>query len=181
MGLRKRRPPVHHDRIYLGRIVKPHGLRGEVKFHPFGCDPWILEDLQQIQLESPDQDLKVEYVRGTVKAPIVKFQTIDDRDGSESLVGAVVWIQESSLPELKGDEFYESDILFARVVTVSGKELGRIQEVIETGECDVLVIRNEAGEEELLPANREVVKEIRKIEGVVVVEPLTYEEAKNAD
>ncbi|MBN2327888.1 MAG: 16S rRNA processing protein RimM [Candidatus Omnitrophica bacterium] len=179
--MRKRRPPVRQDRIYLGRIVKPHGLRGEVKFHPFGCDPWILEDLQKIQLESPNRELDVEYVRGTVKAPIVKFQTVDDRDGSESLVGGVVWIQESILPELAGEEFYESDILFSRVVTVSGKELGQIQEIVETGACDVLVVRNENGEEELLPASREVVKEIRKTEGLVIVEPPVYEETKNAD
>lgn len=181
MGLRKRRPAIQMDRVYLGRILKPHGLHGEVKFCPFGCDPWILETLGRIELESPDLSVEVEYVRGTEKAPIVKFKTIEDRDASETLNGAVVWIAESSLPELEEDAFYESDILFARVVTVSGEELGHVQVIIETGECDVLVVRNRNGKEWLLPANRAVIKEIRKSESTLVVEPPEYAEPDNAD
>ncbi len=181
MGLRKRRSAIKMDRVYLGQILKPHGLQGEVKFSPFGCDPWILETLGRIELESPDRSVEVEYVRGTEKAPIVKFKTIEDRNASETLNGAMVWISESNLPELEENEFYESDILFARVVTVSREELGSVQDIIETGECDVLVVRNRDGKEWLLPVNRAVIKEIRKSESMLVVELPVYAEPDDAD
>lgn len=180
MGLRKRRPAIQKDRIYLGKIIKPHGLQGEVKLRPFGCDPWILEELSRINLESPDREIDVEYVRGTEKEPIVKFKTIDDRSASDELVGATVWIPENALPELEDDYYYESDFLYARVITVSGEELGQVQEIIETGACDVLVVRNSSGGEIMLPASREVVKEVRKEECTLIVAPPVYE-ADDAD
>lgn len=181
MGLRKSQTAIHKDRIYLGKIIKPHGLRGEVKFSPFGCDPWFLEELIHVNLETPDREMDVEYVRGTEKEPIVKFRTVDDRNDSEALVGARVWILENRLPELEDNCYYESDFLYARVVTVSGEELGQVQQIIETGECDVLVVRNSSGDEVLLPANREVVKEIRKNESTLVVNPPVYDDSNDAD
>ena len=144
-------------------------MTGEVKFRPFGCDPWILEDFPQVHLESPDRELEVEYVRGTEKAPIVKFKSIDSRDDSELLNGAVIWIPEGSLPELEENAFYEADFLYARVMTPDGKELGEIREIIETGESDVLVIRGNDGQERLLSANKNVIQEVRKEDHAIVV------------
>ncbi|MFB3785102.1 MAG: ribosome maturation factor RimM [bacterium] len=177
MGLRRRKRTVHKDRIYLGRLIKPHALDGELKFSPFGCDPWILETLGSLRLESPDREVEVEYVRGSVNAPIVKFRGVDSREASEKLSGAVVWIAESALPALEEENtYYEADFLFRRVVTVSGEELGEVAEIIETGECDVLVVRGPGGREYLLPANLEVVKEVRKAENTIIVSPPLLEE-----
>lgn len=171
MGLRRRKQQIHKDRIYLGRIIKPHALQGEVKFNPFGCDPWILEKLTQVYIETPDLNLNVEYVRGAEKSPIVKFKEINTRSQSEEIAGALVWVREHTLPELADDEVYESDLLFARAVSLNGDEIGEIHDIIETGECDVLVVKTVDGRELLLPANRETVREIRKDENTVLINP----------
>ncbi len=172
MVLRRRKRTFHKDRIYLGRLIKPHALGGELKFSPFGCDPWLLETLGPLRLESPDREVEVEYVRGSENASIVKFRGVDSREASEKLCGAVVWIAESDLPALDEENlYYEADFLFRRVVTVSGEELGEVAEIIETGECDVLVVRGPGGREHLLPANLEVVKEVRRDENTIVVSP----------
>lgn len=168
MGLRRRRPAIQPDRVYLGKVLKPHALRGEVKFAAFGCDPWLLETLKRVRLESSEGELEIEYVRGSIKAPIVKFKGVDDRDGSEALVGEVLWTHPTNLPNLDEDAYYESDILFSEVLDEAGERLGRVESIIETGECDVLVIRAANGEELLLPANREVVLEVRKADSVIV-------------
>ncbi len=172
MGIRRRKPKVQKDRIYLGKISKPHGLAGEVKFIPFQCNPWLLEILGTVHNEKNDRTLEVEHVRGSEKSPIVKFKTIENRNDSEKLAGSIIWVHESVLPELEEDFYYESDFLFSQVVSVSGEYLGKIEDIIETSECDVLVIRDTKGNEIMLPASLEVVKEIRKEDSTIVVEPL---------
>ncbi|MEW6236557.1 MAG: ribosome maturation factor RimM [Candidatus Omnitrophota bacterium] len=170
MVIRRRKAKLRDDRIYLGKITKPHALKGELKFQPFGCDPRLIEHLKRVHLESPDLVLEVDYVRGSLKSPIVKFKTVDGRDASEKLIGSLLWLDEAELPELQyPGEYYEADFLYARVVTESGEDLGRIEEVLETGECDVLVVRGSNGEERLLPAILDVIKEVRKQEQTIVV------------
>jgi len=181
MVLRQRRKSIPKDRVYLGKIVKPHGLRGEVKFKPFGCDLSVIEELERVNLESPDRELELERVRGSDDWPIIKFKAIDGRDASEELSGSLVWVPDGFLPELEDGSFYESDVLYAKVITVDGEDIGHVKEIIETGECDVLVVRDSAGKEILLPANREVIKEIRKGEDEIVVELPNFDEQLNAD
>jgi 16S rRNA processing protein RimM len=170
MTIRRRTKSIPGDRVYLGKITRPHALRGEVKFQAYGCDPWLLEDLGSVHTESPDMILEVDYVRGTAKAPIIKFKSIDDRSGSESLSGMVVWVVEEVLPELDENHIYESQILDYRILTSDGCELGRVVEVMETGEFDVLVVRNDKQEEWLVPANHEVIKDIRTESKEIVVD-----------
>ncbi|RJP35510.1 MAG: 16S rRNA processing protein RimM [Candidatus Omnitrophota bacterium] len=179
MTLRRKKEFIRKDRIYLGKIIKPHSLQGEVKFNPFQCDPWLLATFATIHNEKDDTILDVEYVRGCEHAPIVKFKGIDDRPAAESLTGSILWIEESCLPELEENQFYESDFLFSQVRSTSGEMLGRIEEIIETGESDVLVIRDTKGKEILLPATLAVVKEIRKEESLIIVEPLVEEPAQD--
>ena len=181
MGLRRHNESIHEDRVYLGRITKPHALSGEVKFQPFGCDPRLLETLGRVRVEKPDRLLEVEYVRGSQETPIVKFKQVDDRNASENISGFVLWVEEKELPKLDAEDYYESDLLYSRVLTVAGEDLGQLEAIMETGACDVLVVRNSGGEERLLPACREVVKAIRKQEKVIIVDPLPEAHEKDDD
>ncbi len=171
MALRRRKPKIHEDRVYLGRIVKPHALKGELKFLPFGISALSLESFGTLKLEPSDREYEIEYVRGSEKAPILKLKTVDTRTGSEELCGSLIWIEDNALPDLKDDAFYESDIIYSQAVNVAGDVLGRVEDIIETGECDVLAIRDGTGRELLIPANRENVKEIRREENTIVVDP----------
>jgi len=106
MGLRRRNRTIHKDRVYLGRLIKPHALSGEIKFNPFGCDPGMLENVSPLRLESPDREVEVEYVRGSDNAPIVKFRGVDNREESQKLSGALVWTSEAGLPALEEEAGY---------------------------------------------------------------------------
>ncbi len=181
MVLRRSRKSIPKDRVYLGKIIKPHGLSGEVKFKPFGCDLFVLEFLERVNLESPERELEIERVRGTDTWPIIKFKSIDGRNASEELSGSMVWVSDGDLPELEDFAFYEADILYAKVITVDGDEIGHVKEIIETGECDVLVVCDSSGQEILIPANREFIKEIRKDDEEILVELPNFDEQLNAD
>ncbi len=176
MPIRRRKKTVPEDRVYLGKIVKPHALKGEFKYKSFSGDPDLLEILDRVYVEGLDSVYQVEWVRGSIKTPIIKLEGIDTREQLTPLLGKVLWVHEDDLPTLEENYFYESDFLFARAVTESGEELGRIEQVIETGESDVLVIRDRQGHERLLPACLEVVKEVKREEQMIVVSPPAKDE-----
>ncbi|MDP8246377.1 MAG: ribosome maturation factor RimM [Candidatus Hinthialibacter antarcticus] len=171
MTLRRKKPKVDLQKIYLGRILRPHALKGEVKLSLFGCDPIMLEELECVYVDQSDRVLKIEYIRGTDKAPIVKFEGVNSREGSDALYGLVLWAEPGQLPDLEDDFFYEADFLYAQAQLPSGEVLGRIDQVIETGAIDVLLIRTSNGEEVLIPATREFVHEIRREDSIIVVDP----------
>ena len=120
--------------------------------------------------ENPDEKLVMERVGGRGGTPIVKFIGVDTREQSDALAGRMLWIEPEELPELEEGLVYESDILFAEVQTVEGECLGRVEEIIETGEHDVMVIRD-GDREILLPATLEVIVEIRRAEHTIRVKP----------
>ncbi len=60
------------------------------------------------------------------------------------------------------------------VVTTEGMHLGRIEEIIETGSNDVLVVRKD-GEEHLVPALKDLIREVDLEGGRMVIEPMEYE------
>ena len=170
MGITRPKKQIPDDRVYLGKLTKPHALQGEMKFQSFGCDPWMLEDIGIVFSEHPEMVLEVEYVRGSHRAPIIKFKAIDDRNASDQLAGVSLWVKEEALPELNENFVYASRVLNCRVLTVSGEEIGIVEDIMETGEFDVMVVRNR-DQEWLIPANHEVIREIRLQKKEIVIEP----------
>lgn len=171
MNLRRKKTSIDPARVYLGKALRPHGLQGEIKFHAFGCDVALLEELEFMYTDADSKPVQVEYIRGTDEEPILKISGIDSRDDAEAIKGTIYWVPPGTLPELEQDFYYESDILFSEAHDPDGNRLGRIDSVIETGECDVLVIRGSDGQEIMVPASREFVLEIKPDESIVVVNP----------
>jgi 16S rRNA processing protein RimM len=80
-------------------------------------------------------------------------------------------VSESEAWKLPRGRFYWHQIVGLRVVTVDGRALGTVKEILETGANDVYLVETDRGEL-LLPAIKDVVKEIAPERGVMVVELL---------
>jgi len=92
-------------------------------------------------------------------------------EAAEALRGSTLWMAQEALPELEGGAYYVADLLGMRVEGAGGEPLGEVVEVIETGAADVYVVRGDGGEI-LLPATREVVRQIDLAARLIVVTPL---------
>jgi 16S rRNA processing protein RimM len=140
-------------RVLLGRIVGVHGVHGAVKLESwteprlaiFGYSPWLLE--RQGKLEERAD------VRGHVqgKGLVAELPGIVDRDAAAALVGSEIWVARAALPALGPDEFYQTDLEGLQVVNVKGAALGRVSHLFGNGAHDVLVTRDEAGRQHLIP------------------------------
>jgi 16S rRNA processing protein RimM len=138
------------DAVALGRLLRAHGLKGEMKFLPFGCDRDLLLKIPDVLLGSDAQKVRVKGVRGAAKS------WIESRDQAESLGGLMVWIRENQLPALAPSELYVASVMDAEVRDESGGKTGNVTDVLETAENDVLVVKWDDGQEELIPALRSV-------------------------
>lgn len=83
---------------------------------------------------------------------ILRMEGVADRNAAEALVGLPVEAAAGDLPARPAGKHYDFEILGLAAVCEDGSEAGIIREIIHTGANDVYVIRNDAGEEILLPA-----------------------------
>jgi len=77
---------------------------------------------------------------------------VGTREQAERLVGTTVSVDRSSLPDLQDSEFYDVDLLGARVHTETGVEVGLLADILATGANDVYVVRRSNATEVLVPA-----------------------------
>jgi 16S rRNA processing protein RimM len=76
---------------------------------------------------------------------------VTDRDMAAGLTGVRIWVSRDALPELESGEYYQTDLEGLRVVNEAGEDLGRVTHLFDNGAHDVLLTRDEAGRERLIP------------------------------
>ncbi len=138
------------ERIIIGRIVTPHGVRGDLRVLPDIEHPEIFKTLKTLFIG--DKLYKIISARPHKHIYILRAEGVNDRNMAETLVNQVVKTNISDLPELKQGEYYYFQLLRLSVVSDEGKLLGRIKEIIETGANDVYTVADEEGKEIYLPA-----------------------------
>ena len=129
--------------VALGYISAVHGVKGWVKIHSWtrpleailDYQPWLLGEEQK----------PVKYITGRKqgKGLAVLLPETNDREQARLLVGQSISVQRDQMPETAPDEYYWSDLEGLEVHTLSGEILGRVEELMETGANDVLVIRGQ--------------------------------------
>jgi len=162
------------DPLYfaIGKIVKAHGIRGEVQLYPYLEEPSLF-DHKDVFI----QDLlgnkvlnKVLKVRSKHSRSIVlSLEGIDDRTQAEALVGMEIFMERAQLPPLASGEYYWDEIEGISVVSIGGEELGILSDVLSTDAHDIYVVKGDRGEI-LVPAIRQMVKDIDPDRGVMVVD-----------
>lgn len=163
------------DRLVVGRIATPHGTRGELRLAIVASQPEALRGLRTLYFgeeQAPHQVRRLHLAPGGKEA-ILRLTDITTPEEAAELRGQRVWADRTALPPLPRDEFYHYQLLGLDVFDESGKLLGRLSEIIETGANDVYVVRGPAGEL-LLPAIEEVIREVDPDGGRLIARPQEY-------
>ena len=127
------------DRVELGHISSPHGVRGEVLIKTYTETP---EDLIAYKtFESDAGTLTLKKHRITSKGVIATFAEVLNRNRAEELKGAKLWVLRADLPDPDEDEFYYTDLIGLEARLEDGTSLGRIAAVQNFGADDLLEIK----------------------------------------
>lgn len=98
----------------------------------------------------------------------ISFLGVDDREAASRFREAFLKVERDSLPLDKG-EFFVDQLVGLKVITTDGAVIGKVEDIIETGSNDVYIVRGE-GREYLIPAIRDVVREIDPGGGRILIE-----------
>lgn len=168
------------DLIILGRIISPYGLRGWLNVHFFGDDPLALGKMPQWWLGkdpnrlSPDESrwrtYAVQQLKPHGKSMIAKLEGVDDRTAAEAIDGNYLAAPREALPKTEKDEYYWADLIGLTVENTQGIGLGKLIQLMTAGAHEVLCIKDEAGQERLLPFVSAVVKQVDVNAGKMLVE-----------
>jgi 16S rRNA processing protein RimM len=129
--------------VELGRVTRPHGIRGEVRvqLHWAGSD--TLEHVGEITLMRGKENAgvrRIEAARRVDKAVLLRLAGVHDRDAAEALRGLTVCVPRDTLPPPEEGEYYLCDLVGATVRTPA-RTIGEVTEVRVHPSVDTLVIR----------------------------------------
>lgn len=161
-------------RLTIGEIVAPFGRIGEVKVRLETDFPERFKSLKQVCLRFPNDEAalrEVESSRLHKGQILLKLRGTADIDAAEKLRGALVQVRADDAVQLPADEYYIYDLLGCELFTVEGRRLGVLASVLRGEANDAYVIRQEGGSELLLPAIKQVVREVDIAHRRIVVSP----------
>jgi 16S rRNA processing protein RimM len=166
---------VQHDTEWatIGTVVASFGLRGELKVHALTDIPNRFAELGAVYL-GPD------HIRYLIKGArpykgdmvILKLAGIDDANAAETLRDAEITIPLSQLAKLPADSYYQHDIIGLQVVTLDGRNVGQIVDIMATGSNDVYVIKSADGRQILIPAIKDVIKRVDLLRKMMYIDPI---------
>ena len=160
-----------NDMFIVGKIVNTHGVKGELRIMPSTDDPKRFSKFKKMYVERKSvEEYEIESVRYHKNFVLIKFKGIDDMTSAELFKGALLKINREDGAPLAKDEYYISDLFGLKVYTEEERYLGEIVDVIYTGSNDVYAVRKEdRAKDLLLPAIKQVIKEVNMLERKMTV------------
>ncbi len=161
------------ERVTVGEILRPHGVRGELRMRVLTATPEHLPQLEYIYLADSTRQGRLEKralegLRFNKAYALLRLEGCVDRDEADKLRGHVVLIDREQAPPLAEGEYYLFQLIGLSVVA-DGIAVGRICEVLETGANDVYVVNGEEYGEILIPAHEETIDAVDFEAGVVTM------------
>ena len=163
-----------NELLRIGAVIKPHGIRGEVKVWPTTDDPGRFDELSEVILKkgSTESTVPVISVKHFKNIVILGLSGIDTPEAAESLRGADIYVTRDQAVPLNEDEYYIGDIIGMEVRTEEGESLGTISDVIDTAANDVYSVKRPAGKDLLIPAIKQCILDVDLEENVMTVKLL---------
>ena len=158
--------------IQIGEIVKPQGIRGEVKLRAMTSDMGRYARLETVFLRRNGayEERRVEKGRANDGFAYLKLEGVQSRDDAEALRGAEVYVDRAHAIELGEDENFVCDLIGLQAVDTQGAPLGTLRDVLTPNAvCDVYVFDTPRGEL-MIPALRRVVRKVDLDAGRIVLD-----------
>ena len=148
--------------MYLvGKVLKPQGIKGEVKVEIITSFPEHFEELSELFLdEEANNSIEIENTRFAKNFVYIKFKNIHTRNDADSLRNQYLYIHESDLYPLEDNEFYHHQLIGAKAFSEDESYIGIIVDVETYPENDMFVIKSQDKTTHLIPVVKELIKSV---------------------
>ncbi|AQS37577.1 16S rRNA processing protein RimM [Shewanella psychrophila] len=132
--------------VVLGKLGSSHGIKGWLKITTytdsvegiFDYSPWLIKE------QGEWREVKVLQWRFQGKAVVASLEGVETRDQAQMLTNCEIAVTPQQMETLPEDEFYWRDLIGCEVVNTKGYNMGKVQEIVETGSNDVLLVKANA-------------------------------------
>ena len=155
--------------LECGKIINTHGVKGTVKAESWCDSPYILADLERVYTEENGKAKKYKVINASVfkQFVLLELEGVYGMDAALAMKNKILYASRDDI-ELEEGDFFIADLIGLPVIDAnSGKEYGKLSDVINTGASDIYVIKTPKGEA-MMPAVEEFVKEIDLEKGIFV-------------
>ncbi|WP_182877492.1 ribosome maturation factor RimM [Microbispora sp. H10670] len=159
--------------LVVGRIGRPHGVRGEVTVEVRTDDPDSRFAPGTTLATEPASagPVTVERSRWHKDILLLTIEGVAGRDAAEALRGTLLVVDSADLPPLADpDEFHDHELIGLTVVTTGGERVGEVADVLHHGQ-DLLVVTRPSRDDAYIPFVKALVPEIDLGKGILVVDP----------
>lgn len=161
------------DRLIIGEVLKPQGIRGELKIKTFTDDPSDVKAFGKVYID--DTPYKILSFRvGPDGAAYVGLRGIPDRNAAELFRGKTLEGAREDAPQLEEGRYYIVDVIGLSCETESGEVLGVVKDVKNLS-SDVYTLEKN-GKEILFPAVKGVIVKTDIEGGKLIVNKSVFDE-----
>ncbi len=135
-------PPAngkHMEKIVIGKILKPQGIRGELKIFPITGDVERFRGIDSVFLEGREQPAKVHGVRINGSDVFLYIEGVTGRDAAEAVRGKLLSVRREHAVKPEGSHFI-CDLVGCAVEFEDGEKIGVLSEVYQHGSADVYAV-----------------------------------------
>ena len=155
------------DRVLLGVVAAPHGVRGLVRIKSFTEDPMAVAAYGPLSDESGKKEYRVEALSAARGAVLARIEGVADRTAAEALRGLRLFVERQRLPHTGEREWYEADLIGLEAVGTDGRNWGKVTAFHDFGAGSVMEVSGGM----MLPFTDEAVPEIDVAGGKVLIDP----------
>lgn len=148
--------------VAIGRIIKPFGVKGDVRVQSLSDVPGRFEGLQQVFVETPSgttMETTVKRVRKDRDSYVIGLAALSSPEAAATYRGSLIKIPQGASPALPDGRYYEFQLVGMTVFDERGESLGILEEILQTASHPVFVVRR-AGHERLIPGTRTAISEV---------------------
>ena len=152
--------------IEIGSIIKPHGLKGELKLKLHSPESNLILNIDNIYVDN--QIIKIDYSKKVSNGILIKFVSKNTRNSIEDLIGKKLFVDKDIIPLAPKGENYYFELIGSKVV-YNNVEIGTLIEIVETKANNIYVVKELNGNEILIPKTKSFIKKFNKDKKILEV------------
>ena len=163
--------------LLVGRVVKAHGITGEIVVEVRTDDPDTrFAPGNRLRAKTSraggdERSYLIDSVREHGARLLVRLAGVTDRDAADALRGSVFVVDSDDLPPIdEPDTYYDHQLEGLRVVTAAGQDVGVVAEVLHTAAGELLAVKRDTGEV-LVPFVSAIVTSVSLQDGTLEIDP----------
>ena len=149
--------------LEIGQIINTFGIKGMVKIKPFTENTKKrFDNLKKVYIKTKKEkkEYEIEEIKYHKEMVLAKFKGIETIEEAEKFRNSYLLINRENEKPLEKGTYYIVDMVGLEVYTDEGEKLGILDDIFNSGSSDIYVVKNELGKQILLPAIKEVIRNI---------------------